>query len=103
MSKKAPSAGARNRERERKKDLQKAEKRRVLEKERADAQRKKTVALMRSGKLKLKKAKPRKGLYSMISSLPNQPAIRREDVVIDKNTNSKKEPSQYRLEGDTGW
>lgn len=103
MSKKGRSAGAQNRDREREKDLQKAEKRRALERERADAQRKKTVALMRSGKLKLKKAKPQKGLFSMMSSLPNQPAIRREDVIIDKNTSSKKEPNQYRLEGDTGW
>ncbi|WP_280314242.1 hypothetical protein [Pseudomonas sp. BN605] len=89
--------------RERKKDLQKAEDRRALERDRANAQRKKIVALMRSGKLKLKKAKLQKGLYSMMSSLPNQPVIRREDVVIDENTNSKKEPNQYRLEGDTGW
>lgn len=103
MSKKARSAGTQKRDKEKERDLQKAEKRRALEKERRDAQRKKTVELMRNGKLKLKKAQPQKGVYSLHSSLPDQPAIRREDVVIDKNTSVKKEPNQYRLEGDTGW
>ncbi|HDS0942040.1 hypothetical protein RDI61_01590 [Pseudomonas plecoglossicida] len=103
MSKKARSAGAQNRAAERKKDLQKAEKRRALERERAEAQRKKTVELIRSGKLKLKKAKPQKGLHSLASSLPHQSPIRREDVVIDENTRPKNVPNQYKLEGDTGW
>ncbi|AJQ46899.1 MULTISPECIES: hypothetical protein [Pseudomonas] len=103
MSKKARSAGTQKREKEKEKDLQKADRRRALERERADAQRKKTVALMRSGKLKLKKAKPEEELYSMMPSVPNQSAIRREDVVIDKNTDSRKEPNHYKLEGDTGW
>lgn len=76
---------------------------RVLEKERAEAQLKKTIAYLRSGKIKLKKFKPRKGVLSMFSLLPNQPKIRREDVVIDQQTSSKKEPNQYRLDGDTGW
>lgn len=58
MSKKGRSAGAQKRALEKAKDMAKAEKRRRLEKERADAQRKKTAELLRSGKLKLKKAKP---------------------------------------------
>lgn len=103
MSKKARSAGTQKRANEKKRDLEKAEKRRALERERADAQRKKTVELIRSGKLKLKKAKPQKGLHSLVSSLPHQPPIRREDVVIDQNTRPKEEPNQYKLEGDTGW
>ncbi|UVK81243.1 hypothetical protein LOY46_16885 [Pseudomonas sichuanensis] len=103
MSKKARSSGFQNREKEKEKDINEAEKRRAMEVERRDAQRKKTVELMRNGKLKLKKTKPQKGLYSLRSLLPDQPAIRREDVVIDENTSSKKEPNPYRLEGDTGW
>lgn len=103
MSKKARSTGAQNRKQEIQRDLAKAEKRRTLEKERAEAQRKKTVEYLRSGKLKHKKGKPGKGLFSMFTSLPNQSTIRREDVVIDEHTSSKKEPKQYRLEGDTGW
>ena len=103
MSKKARSTGAQNRKQERERDLAKAEKRRILERERADTQRKKTVEHLRSGKLKLKKSKPGKGLFSMLSSLPHQSTIRREDVVIDEHTSLKNEPKQYRLEGDTGW
>lgn len=92
-----------NRKQEQERDVAKAEKRRALEKERVEARRKKTVEYLRSGRLKLKKGKPAKGLFSMLSTLPNQPVIRREDVVIDEHTSSKKEPKQYRLEGDTGW
>ncbi|MBC3484703.1 hypothetical protein HU750_03385 [Pseudomonas sp. SWRI50] len=103
MSKKARAAGTQKREKEKEKCLQKAENRRALERERADAQRKKTVALIRSGKLKLKKAKPKNGLYGLLSSLSGQPSIRREDVVIDKHTDSKREPNQFKLEGNTGW
>lgn len=101
MSKKGRSAGAQKRAQEKAKDMAKAEKRRKLEKERADAQRKKTAQLLRSGKLK--KAKPKTGLFALFSSLPNQPAIRRIDVVTDQHTTIKKVPNQYRLEGDTGW
>lgn len=103
MSKKARSAGAQKRAQEKAKDMAKAEKRRKLEKERADAQRKKTAELLRSGKLKLKKAKPQTGVFALFSSLPNKPAIRRIDVVTDQHTTLKKVPHQYRLEGDTGW
>ncbi|WP_415260918.1 hypothetical protein [Pseudomonas chlororaphis] len=103
MSKKSRNTGAKNRNQERERDLAKAEKRRVLEKERSNAQRKKTVELLRSGKLKAKKNKPEKGVFSIFSSQCNPPIIRREDVVIDEYTSLKKEPKQYRLEGDTGW
>lgn len=103
MSKKARNTGAKNRNQERERDLAKAEKRRLLEKERSDAQRKKTVELLRSGKLKANKNKPGKGAFSIFASLYNPPVIRREDVVIDEHTLLKKEPKQYRLEGDTGW
>lgn len=103
MSKKSRSTGAKNRNQERERDLAKAEKRRALEKERSDAQRKKTVELLRSGKLKAKKNKPEKGVFSMFSSLYNPPKIRRQDVVIDEHTALKKESNKYRLEGDTGW
>lgn len=103
MSKKARAAGARNRKQQKEKDLAVAEKRRALEKERAAAQRKKTVEYLRSGKSKLKRRKPKKGIASIFSSIPEQPKIRREDVVIDKHTSPKIEPKLYRLEGDTGW
>lgn len=99
MSKKGRSAGAQ----EKAKDMAKAEKRRNPEKEWADAQRKKTAQLLRSGKLKLKKAKPKTGLFALFSSLPNQPAIKRIDLVTDRHTTIKKVPNQYRLEGDTVW
>ncbi len=103
MRKKGRSAGAQKRELEKAKDMAKAEKRRRLEKERADAQRKKTAELLRSGKLKLKKAKPQAGVFALFPSLPHQPAIRRIDVVTDEHTTLKKVPNQYRLDGDTGW
>ncbi|EGH71124.1 hypothetical protein [Pseudomonas syringae] len=103
MSKKGRSAGVQKRAQEKAKDMAKAEKRRMLEKERADTQRRKTAELLRSGKLKLKKAKPHKGVFALFSSLPHQPAIRRIDVVTDEHTTLKKIPNQYRLEGDTGW
>lgn len=103
MSKKGRSAGAQKRAQEKAKDMAKAEKRRMLEKERAGTQRKKTAELLRSGKLKLKKAKPQKGVFALFSSLPHQPAIRRIDVVTDEHTTLKKIPNLYRLEGDTGW
>jgi hypothetical protein len=102
-SKKGRSAGAQKRAQEKAKDMTKTAKRRKLEKERADAQRKKTAELLRSGKLKLKKAKPQTGLFALSSSLRHQPAIRRIDVVTDEHTTLKKVPNQYRLEGDTGW
>jgi len=103
MSKKGRSAGAQKRALEKAKDMAKAEKRRKLEKERADAQRKKTAELLRSGKLKLTKAKHQIGVFALSSSLPHQPAIRRTDVVTDEHTTLKTVPNQYRLEGDTGW
>lgn len=103
MSKKSRSTGVKNRNQERERDLAKSEKRRALEKERSNAQRKKTAEFLRSGKLKAKKNKPGKGVFSIFSSLINTPIIRREDVVIDEHTSSKKEPKLYRLEGDTGW
>jgi len=103
MSKKGRSAGAQKRAQEKAKDMAKAEKRRRLEKERGDAQRKKTAELLQNGKLKLNKAKPQIGVFALVSSLPHQPAIRRIDVVTDEHTTLKKVPHQYRLEGDTGW
>lgn len=103
MRKKARNTGEKNRNQERERNLAKAEKRRALEKERSDAQRKKTAELLRSGKLKVNKKKPGKGVFSIFSSLHNPPTIRREDVVIDEHTSLKKEPKLYRLEGDTGW
>ncbi|WP_313323351.1 hypothetical protein [Stutzerimonas nitrititolerans] len=103
MSKKARSGGAQKRQQEKERDLAKAEKRRALEKERAAAQLKKTVELLRSGKAKLKKSKCKSEAPSMFSSLSQQTIIRREDVVIDKHTSPKKKQNQFRLEGDTGW
>jgi len=55
---------------------------------------------LRSGKLKLKKIKENKVPFPL--PLDHQ-RIKREDVVIDRHTTSKKEPNPYRLEGDTGW
>jgi hypothetical protein len=63
MSKKGRSAGAQKRAQEKANDMAKAEKRRKLEKERADAQRKKTAELLRSGKLKKKKPSPRRAYF----------------------------------------
>lgn len=103
MSKKTKSGGAQRRQQEKEKDLAKAEKRRALEKERAAAQLKKTVNFLRSGKAKLKKSKPKQGVLSIFTSLPCQPKIKRENVVIDAHTSPKKVQSEYRLEGDTGW
>ncbi|OLU35689.1 MULTISPECIES: hypothetical protein [Pseudomonas] len=103
MSKKAKSGGAQKRQQEKERDLAKAEKRRALEKERAAEQLKKTVKFLRSGKVKLKKSKQKQGVLSTFTSMPCQPKIRREDVVIDEHTSPKKEQNPYRLEGDTGW
>ncbi|MFP3577815.1 hypothetical protein, partial [Brevibacillus sp. SIMBA_040] len=69
MRKKARNTGEKNRNQERERNLAKAEKRRALEKERSDAQRKKTAELLRSGKLKVNKKKPGKGVFSIFSSL----------------------------------
>ncbi|ATV20821.1 hypothetical protein CFN58_05495 [Pseudomonas avellanae] len=103
MRKKARNTGEKNRNQERERDLAKAEKRRALEKERSDAHRKKTAELLRSGKLKINRKQPEKGVFSIFSSRLNPPKIRREDVVIDEHTSLKKEPKIYRLEGDIGW
>lgn len=100
MSKKARVASARNRKHQKERDIAEAEKRRALERERADAQRQKTIEQLRSGKLKLKKIKENKVPFPL--PLDHQ-RIKREDVVIDRHTTSKKEPNPYRLEGDTGW
>lgn len=90
MSRKGRSAGAEQCAQENAKDMAKADKRRKLEKERADAQRKKTVVLFRSGKLKLKKAKPLIGILAPFSSPAHQPAIRRNDVMTDEPSTFKK-------------
>mgnify|MGYP000309314851 CR=1 FL=1 len=103
MSKKAKSGGAQKRQQEKERNLAKAEKRRALEKERAAVQLKKTVEFLRSGKAKFKKSRNQNEAPSMLSSLPQQQIIRREDVVIDAHTSPKKKQNQFRLEGDTGW
>nr|WP_256995997.1 hypothetical protein [Pseudomonas aeruginosa] len=83
-------------------DLAKAEQRRELEKERAAEQRKKLIQHLRSG-AKLKKIRQKKGELNLFSSSPGPARVRREDVIIDVHTNSRKPLPEYRLEGDTGW
>lgn len=102
MGKRARQVAAQQRKEQQAKDLAKAEKRRDLEKERAAAQRKKLVEHLRNG-AKLKKVKPKKGEFSLFSSCPGPAKVRREDVVIDEHTESRKPLPEYRLEGDTGW
>ena len=103
MRKKARAIGARNRKQQKENDLAAADRRRALEKERAAAQRKKTIEYLRNGKTKLKKRKTSKGISRIFSLIPEQPKIRRADVVIDEHTTPKAVEKLFRLEGDTGW
>lgn len=103
MGKSRISAGAQKRRKEQEKDLAKAEKRRALEKARAEGNRKRTMELIRSGQIKLAKTKPSSGIFGLHTSLPNLPRVRRDDVVLDEHTTPKKEPSPFTLDGDTRW
>jgi phage protein D len=102
MGKRARQLSLQQRDAQHSKDLEKAEKRRVLEKEVAATRREKLVELLRSG-MKLKKIKLKKGSHSLFPSCPCPTKIRRDEVVIDKHTESRKTVPEYRLEGDTGW
>jgi hypothetical protein len=102
MAKKARQVGIQQRKQQLEKDLKKAEKRRELEKERSAARRKKMIQYLRSEGA-VKKVKQKKSSVNLAATFPSPEKIRREDVVIDKHTDSRKAPQRYRLEGDNGW